>query len=173
MNIAKRIGLLTACFLLVVGDRAPAQSLGFGGRGFSGGYGPGMENLVRGGGAGTGYLPAGGGFLPYTPGPGGGLGVQSRMSDLTPGTTSRSRTMPGASALGGIGGASGRLSPLAPITGLSGMKGGSGMRSSRLLNRPVGPGPKPMPSRPPVGSYPFQIPPSLRGPASQRPAMAM
>ena len=86
MNIAIRLGLATACLLLFVCHRAPAQGLGFGARGFTGGYGPGMENLVPGrGGGGASYLPSGGGFLPYTPGPGGGLGVQSRMSDLTPG----------------------------------------------------------------------------------------
>lgn len=170
MKIANRIGLLTALFLLFVVSRAPAQSFEIGARGFGGGYGPGMGNLAPG--AGAAYLPSGGGFVPYTPGPRGGLGVQSRMSDLTPATASRSMTMPGMPALSGFGAASDRLSPLTPITGLSGR--GGGMRSSRLLNpSPMGSGGRPMPSRPPVGSYPFQIPPSLSGPASQRPAMSM
>jgi len=169
MKIANRIGLLTVV-LVLVGDRVPAQGLGFGGRSPSGGYGPGMENLVPGTGVGPNYLPSGGGFLPYTPGPGGGLGVQSRMSDPSPGPTSGSMAMPGAPALGG---SSGPLSPLAPITGFGGMKGGSGMGSSRLLNRPAGPGMRPMQPRPPVGYYPFQIPPSLRGPGAQGPAMSM
>jgi hypothetical protein len=92
------------------------------------------------------------------------------MTDLTPAPASESMSMSGAPALGGIGGASGRLAPLAPITGLGGMK--AGMGSSRFLNRStVGPGP--MPSRPPVGFYPFQIPPSLSGPASSGPGMSM
>ncbi len=167
MTFANRVGFLAACLLAFVGDRAPAQSLGLGGRGVAGGYGPGMENLLPGSGAG--YLPSGGGFLPYTPGRGGGLGVQSRMTDVTPGPASGSMAMPGAPSP--VGEASGRLSPLSPIRGLSGR---GGMGSSLFMNRSPGGGrPGPMPSRPPVGFYPFQIPPGLGDPASQRPAMSM
>src|SRR5690242_16868496 len=171
MNIAVRIGLATACLLLFAGDRAPAQNLEFGARGFGGSYGPGMENLNPGRGGAASYLPSGGGFLPYTPGPGGGLGVQPKMRDSTPGPTSGAMTMPGSSTLGGFGGASGRLAPPAPITGQGGR---GGMGSGLFMNgSPGGMRPRSMQSRPPVGFYPFQIPPSLGGPASQGPAMSM
>ena len=47
----------------------------------------------------------------------------------------------------------------------------AGMGLNPLINR-AGAAMKPMP-RPPVGSYPFRVPPSLRGAPSQLPAMAM
>lgn len=167
MTIASRIPLLTAALVLFASSGVLAQGTGFGRQGFTGSYGPGMENLVRGGGAG--YLPAGGGFLPYTPGPGGGLGVQSRMSAGSSAASAGAMGMPGTSA---IGGATGGLSPLAPIGGMSAQRGGMG--SGRLLNRmPTGRGMGGGMTRPPVGSYPFRVPPSLLGPATQAPAMAM
>lgn len=170
MTLAIRIPPLTAALLLFVSSNSLAQRPGFGRQGFTGSYGPGMENLFRGGGAG--YLPSGGGFLPYTPGPGGGLGVQSRMSAGSAATSPGGMSMPGVRAPGGLGGASGGLSPLTPIGGM-GARGG-GMGPGRLLNRmPPGRSMGGGMARPPVGSYPFRIPPSLLGPASQAPAMAM
>jgi hypothetical protein len=165
MSIAKRIVLSTAATVLWGAAGAAAQSAGF-----TGSYGPGMENLLRGGGAG--YLPSGGGFLPYTPGAGGGLGVQSRRNAGSPAASSGAMSMPGGSAVGGPGTRPGRLVPLAPIGGMSGQRGGMG--ASRLLNRmPTGRGMGGGMARPPVGSYPFRVPPSLLGPATQAPAMAM
>ncbi|APW63555.1 hypothetical protein [Paludisphaera borealis] len=164
MTVAIRIQLLTAGLMLFISSGALAQSPGGGGQGFTGSYGPGMESLLRSGGAG--YLPSGSGFLPYTPGPGGGLGVQSRMSAGSPATSSGAMSMPAAAA--GLGTASRGLSPLTPIGGMGGGRGGMG--SGRLLNRmPAGRGMV----RPPVGAYPFRVPPSLLGPATQAPAMAM
>jgi len=74
-------------------------------------------------------------------------------------------TMPGATSLGALNG----LAPLRPIGIAGGMS--TGMGPNPLINR-AGAAMKAMP-RPPVGSYPFRIPPSLRGGASQRPSMAM
>jgi hypothetical protein len=167
MTFAIRIQLLTTGLLLFVSGGALAQSPGFGGRGFTGSYGPGMENLLRSGSGG--YLPSGGVFLPYTPGPGGGLGVQSRMSAGSPATSSGSMSMPDAPAVGGVTRGVPRMTP---IGGMGGGRGGMG--SGRLLNRmPSGRGMGGGLVRPPVGSYPFRVPPSLLGPASQAPAMAM
>jgi hypothetical protein len=165
-----RILVLFPIFMLLHSGAASAQSPSFGGRGFTGSYGPGMENLLRGGG-GAGYLPSGGGFVPYTPGPGGGLGVQSRMGG-SPSASPGAMAMPGGATLGGPGATSGGLSPLAPIGGLGARRGGMGM--GRLPARtPTGRGMGGGMARPPVGSYPFRVPPSLLGPATQAPAMAM
>lgn len=161
------LALGVALFLAANGS---AQSTSFGGRGFTGSYGPGMENLLRGGGAG--YLPSGGGFVPYTPGPGGGLGVQSRMGGGSPSASTGAMAMPGGAAPGAPGATAGGFSPLAPIGRMGARRGGMGM--GRLPGRATsGRGMGGGMVRPPVGSYPFRIPPSLLGPATQAPAMAM
>jgi hypothetical protein len=163
------LSLALGVVLLLAADGS-AQGPAFGGRGFTGSYGPGMENLLRGGGAG--YLPSGGGFVPYTPGPGGGLGVQSRMGGGSPAASPGAMAMPGGAALGGAGATAGGLSPLAPIGRMGARRGGMGM--GRLPTRSsAGRGMGGSMARPPVGSYPFRIPPSLLGPATQAPAMAM
>ncbi|OJW10575.1 MAG: hypothetical protein BGO49_22935 [Planctomycetales bacterium 71-10] len=111
--------------------------------------------------AGGGYLPSGAGtFVPYR---GDSLGVMP-SGPLGPATTltvpSRPMgRMPGSAALGLRDGVN-ALQPIGPR---------GGMASSPMVGRPAM---KPMPRRP-VGSYPFRIPPSLRGGPAQRPAMAM
>jgi len=122
-----------------------------------------------------GYFPSGGGtFVPFRGGPGGGLGVSSsgmRAPSPSPSGSRFMGGMPGAGAgMGAALGAPGGPTALRPI-GLGAM--GRGMGTGGLLNRSsAAPAMKAMP-RPPVGSYPFRIPPSLRGNASQGPAMAM
>lgn len=112
--------------------------------------------------AGGGYLPSGAGtFVPYR---GDSLGVMP-SGPVGPATAlavpSRSMgRMPGSAALGLRDG----VNALQPL----GVRGG--MASSPMIGRT--PAMKPMPRRP-VGSYPFRVPPSLRGGPAQRPAMAM
>ncbi len=124
------------------------------------------STVARGQGLEGGYLPSGGGaFVPFRSGPGGGLGVMpSGPRAMSPSSPVMS-TMPGATSLGAPVG----LGSLRPL-GVSGMTP-VGMGGGPLINRP-GATMQPMP-RPPVGSYPFRIPPNLRGGASQRPSMAM
>ncbi|QEH38088.1 hypothetical protein OJF2_66860 [Aquisphaera giovannonii] len=123
------------------------------------------------------YVPFGGGmggFVPYTPGPGGGLGVASPMRD--PAARRPSGGMAGMGARPPFGIPSGSLTPLSPITtgGMGGMgrrpsAGGMGGLAPRVgAGRPMG-----GMSRPPVGGYPFRQPPSLIGPSSAGPAMSM
>lgn len=124
-----------------------------------------------GGAASSSFLPLGsfGGFVPYAPGPGQGLGVMSRGMSSESRGLSPEMAMPG--AVSGLGPIRGSLSPLAPITaGGAGPMGQGGPMGGAM--RPAARGPRPM-GRPPVGAYPFRIPPSLIGPASSGPAMAM
>ncbi|MDG3004531.1 hypothetical protein [Paludisphaera mucosa] len=117
-----------------------------------------------------GYLPSGGGaFVPFRGGPGGGLGVMPSGPRTPVSSPSSSSLMGGMAGGGSTLGAPNGLTSLRPIGG-----GGSpGMGSGGLLDRSSNaPSMKPM-RRPPVGSYPFRIPPSLRGGSSQRPSMAM
>jgi hypothetical protein len=118
---------------------------------------------------GAGYLPYGsmGGFVPYSPGPGQGLGV------MPGGTRAMSRmTQGGMRMLGQPGGV---LTPPAPI-GLPGMGtqpvGRMGSMGGLIRRPPPGGGMGGM-ARPPVGSYPFRQPPSLIGPATTMPSMSM
>jgi len=119
------------------------------------------------------YLPYGsmGGFVPYSPGPGQGLGVMTR-----PGLAGGSMRQPNMEMLGqrsSLGQIRGALTPMAPIgiTGRGGM--GQGGMSGGLIRRWPSGGPMGGMVRPPVGSYPFRIPPSLIGPATSAPSMSM
>jgi hypothetical protein len=119
------------------------------------------------------YLPfGGGGFVPYSSGPGGGLGVMPRMTQSRmpgPGTP-----MNGMAGLGGssLGRPRSAIVPLAPI-----VRGGAGMAGSMggsplILRSSVLGGMGGM-TRPPVGNYPFRQPPSLIGPATATTGMSM
>ena len=67
----------------------------------------------------------------------------------------------------------GQIAPLSPI-GSRGMGAGGGMGSmGGLIRRTPSGGPMGGMARPPVGSYPFRQPPSLLGPATAAPSMAM
>ena len=67
----------------------------------------------------------------------------------------------------------GQLTPLSPISS-RGMGAGEGMGSmGGLIRRTPSGGPMGGMARPPVGSYPFRQPPSLLGPATAAPSMAM
>jgi hypothetical protein len=164
------------CLLTFTGGRAAGQGLDRDGR-------PRFESFTSGGrftpqgwlpspGSGS-YLPFGGmgGFIPYSPGPGLGLGVMSRNGvaamnlpgELMPVTEMRLR----------LGQVRSNITPLVPIGIMSsGGMGRAGMSaglirkasSSRLMDGMV---------RPPVGSYPFRVPPSLIGPTTLAPAMSM
>jgi len=122
------------------------------------------------------YLPFGGAgssFLPYSPGPGGGLGVQPGMFDsgmqTAPGGMRMSGTRP---SLGLIPSA---ITPLAPIN-LGGMGprsfGRMGLMGGLIARPPTGGSMRGM-ARPPVGNYPFRQPPSLLGPSTSAPSMSM
>ncbi len=125
-------------------------------------------------GGGSSYVPfsgAMGGFIPYSSGPGGGLGVQPGMRD--PGLsiqTGGMRMLGSTPSLGLIGGTTAPLAPLG-IMNRAGM-GGSGTSGALIRRPPAGGGREPM-RRAPVGSYPFRIPPSLLGPGTSSPAMSM
>lgn len=124
---------------------------------------------------GTTYLPAGpigGGFIPYTPGPSGGLGIAGRPRASSPsamGTSGMSamssRATPTLSPRGRAA-----LSPLAPLGRLGiGIGARGGMRgpamSTPSMSRKV---------RPPVGFYPFQLPTAPGGASgASAPAMSM
>jgi hypothetical protein len=111
------------------------------------------------------YLPIGGtsgGFIPYQAGTGGGLGVVSRMPELS------TRTPMNPSGMAGgmpprLGALRTTITPFSPSNGM-GMRqrstGGSSMGGMGGATRP------------PVGSYPFRQPPSLIGGGSS-PAMSM
>ncbi len=150
-------------FLVICADRAPAQSadssLSSAGSYFGGGFT---------------YVPfsgAMGGFIPYSSGPGGGLGVQTGMRDAVPPPQSGGMRMLGSTRdLGRIGGTTTPLAPLG-IMNRPGM-GGSGMSGGLIRRTPSGGRMEPM-RRAPVGSYPFRIPPSLLGPGTTAPAMSM
>jgi hypothetical protein len=119
------------------------------------------------------YVPfsgAMGGFIPYSSGPGGGLGVQPGMRVPAPPVQTGGMQMLGSTP--NLGRISGTTTPLAPlgIMNRPGM-GGSGM-SGGLIRRTPSRGMEPM-RRAPVGSYPFRIPPSLLGTGTSLPAMSM
>ena len=123
------------------------------------------------------YVPFGGamgGFIPYSPGPAGGLGVQ-------PGTGGRGELMTPARMgllLGSrpsLGSVRAEISPLAPIgqepMGFRAGRG-TGLMDGMLRRVPSGRFMGGM-ARPPVGNYPFRQPPSLLGPGTSAPAMSM
>jgi hypothetical protein len=126
-------------------------------------------------GGGSSYLPFGsmGGFVPYSPGPGQGLGVMS-------GAGGRIASMPqeGMRMLGqrpSLGHVGGNLTPPEPI-GRQGMGPQSAGRMGSmggLIRRPSGGGGMGGMARPPVGNYPFRQPPSLIGPSTTMPSMSM
>ena len=116
-----------------------------------------------------GYLPSGGGtFVPFRGGPAGGLGVMP-SGPRSPGPSASA----GFSAtMGGMGGprlgAPAGLAPPRPI----GVMGGMG-RGGLIDRGPRGSGMGRAMPRPPVGAYPFRVPPDLRGRSTAAPAMAM
>jgi hypothetical protein len=119
------------------------------------------------------YLPFGGnmsGFVPYSPGPAGGLGVQSQMGNTAMQTPPGGMMMPGARrSLGTFGS---RITPLTPIGSMGSSRGGQmGSLGTMIQRAPAGGGMGGM-ARPPVGGYPFRQPPLLIGPGSA-PAMSM
>lgn len=116
---------------------------------------------------GTVYVPysgTGAGFLPYTPGPGGGLGVQG-SSPRPPDRPAASPSVPNMAGpvVPGMGSGLGSLrSTLTPLTPIRSGGMATGMGGPLLRREPsAGMG---RPSRPPVGSYPFRQP-SGYGPA--------
>ena len=108
--------------------------------------------------SGGGYMPlgaGGGGFVPYRGGPAGGFGMTPRSveaSSVSPPVMTPGRT---GSSLGSARSAFPTLGPL-------------GLTRGRAMGRGVGTRSVPSRSmrRPPVGSYPFRLPPSLFGPAT-------
>lgn len=120
------------------------------------------------------YMPFGGamgGFVPYSSGPGGGLGVQPGMRDSGLQLPSGGMRMLGATpSLGLIRSTTTLLAPLGIMN--PGGKGRAGMSGAMIRRTPSGGRMDPM-RRAPVGSYPFRIPPSLLGPSASSPAMSM
>jgi hypothetical protein len=122
------------------------------------------------------YLPFGatmGGFLPYNPMPGGGLGVQPGIRGYGMSMQPSGLRMPGSMSV--IGQIRSTTTPLAPI-GLGQMRSGPLQRMESMNGLiPRSPARASMGGmvRPPVGSYPFRQPPSLLGPATAGPAMSM
>ena len=115
------------------------------------------------------YVPFGGamgGFVPYSSGPGGGLGVQPGMRDpglqMQPGGM---RMLGSTSSLGLIGSTTTPLAPLG-IMNPGGM-GRAGMSGTLIRRTPSG-GWMDRMRRAPVGSYPFRVPPSFSAPAPPR-----
>jgi hypothetical protein len=175
-----RISCLVAIgFIVLSADSAHAQSFGssgFGmGSGASGDYDfSGVDSYFSGS---PSYIPFGstiGGFVPYSPGPGGGLGVQPGMR----GTGGQMQASGMGLMLGtrpSIGIIRGALTPLTPISlGTMGSRAAGSMGSmGGLIRRTPSSGSMGGMGRPPVGSYPFRQPPSLLGPATAAPAMAM
>jgi hypothetical protein len=124
----------------------------------------------------TSYLPFGatmGGFLPYNPMPGAGLGVQPGVRGFGMSVQPGGLRMPG--SMSAIGQIRSTTTPLAPI-GLRQMRSGPLQRMESmggLIPRSPARGSMGRMVRPPVGSYPFRQPPSLLGPATAGPAMSM
>ena len=112
-----------------------------------------------------------GGFIPYSSGPGGGLGVQPGIRNPGPPMPTGGMRMLGSTPnLGLIGGTT---TPLAPLGIMSGAGMGRSGTSGALIRRTPSGGSMDSMRRAPVGSYPFRIPPSLLGPGSVLPAMSM
>jgi hypothetical protein len=128
-------------------------------------------------GGGSTYLPFGGsmgGFVPYSAGPGGGLGVMREMRENVTSMGPRETLM--LDRRPALGQMSGSLTPLTPIgSGVMGSPAGGAMGSmgAGLIKRPASRGAMGGMARPPVGGYPFRQPPSLLGPATAGPAMSM
>jgi hypothetical protein len=164
-----------ASLALVGGSSARAQGYGSMARGTSSETMPSYNFSGAGmvtGGSST-YLPFGGtmsGFVPYSPGPGGGLGVQSPMANSAMQTPPGGMMMPGARP--GLGGIRSRITPLSPIGSMGSARGGAmGNLGTMIQRAPAGGGMGGM-TRPPVGGYPFRQPPTVNGPPSA-PAMSM
>lgn len=119
------------------------------------------------------YLPTGGaGFLPYTPGPGGGLGVMPPSGPATNRMTARPSALSEGMAEGLQAGPRALLPSYRGTLGRGiprGMGGGSlglGRPRSGMTGRS-------MPGRAPVGSYPFRLPTPLTPLAPAAPGMSM
>lgn len=128
---------------------------------------------------GASYIPYGAnmsGFIPYSSGPSGGLGVQPGMGSMRMRSEARS-VMPGGMAPS-IGAVRAQLTPLAPVTtaaGAMGRSGGLGLMGagSSMVRRPAAAGGMGGMNRQPVGNYPFRQPPSLVNPVASSPGMSM
>jgi hypothetical protein len=115
---------------------------------------------------GAGYVPYGtlsGGFVPYRPGPSGGFTMTNRPVGTTPLGSGGFESMAGAMRPA-LGAGRSTIGPLAPVRLNS-----NGMGVGGLLGR--GSSSMKPTARPPVGGYPFRVPPSLTGPGG--PAMPM
>ncbi|WP_165232507.1 hypothetical protein [Aquisphaera insulae] len=168
MSPAAGLRWLALAALLATAPAARGQELGRRGFDFSG-FGAYL------GGTSPTYVPFGGlmgGFVPYTPGPSGGLGVAAPMREPSARVPGAGMGAMGSNSGARLGMPSGALTPLAPIgTGsgrTGGMSGMSGLAPRAGTARPMG-----GMNRPPVGGYPFRQPPSLLGPSSSAPAMSM
>jgi len=161
-----------ASLVLLGGSTARAQGPGSWARGMGPGTMP-SYNFSRAGmtsSESSTYLPFGGtmsGFVPYNPGPGGGLGVQTPMANTPMQTPPGGMKMPGARPnLGG------RITPLRPIGSMGSPRGGAMGNLGTMIQRAPAGGSMGGMTRPPVGGYPFRQPPALTGPSSA-PAMSM
>ena len=121
------------------------------------------------------YLPFGqGGFVPYSGGPGGGLGTLSRPRPVA----SMGNGM-GADRVGGtmgramsLGQPRSAITPLVPLqTTARGARGG--MAGMPLIQRATPSAGMSNMVRPPVGNYPFRQPPSPTGQATASTLMSM
>jgi hypothetical protein len=170
------VRFLTAFLLLLVSASLPARSQGpmaaapsldgfaAGTRAFGEGWLPpnGSSSYLP--------LPGWGGFVPYTPGPGRGLGLMAGVRNPALNVPATGMSMSGGpSSLGRVPAS---LTPPGPISIGSGRGMGQAGMATGLTRSMRGAGSMPM-ARPPVGSYPFRIPPSLFGPATAGPAMSM
>jgi hypothetical protein len=168
------LGMVASLALSVVSAQAqalvPGDSMGLGGFGSADRFTP-QGWLPRA--SGSTFLPSGafGGFIPYTPGPGQGLGVMSQTR-----MTSRTAPREGMGMLAerpGFGQVRANLLPLAPIGIMTRTGMGQGGMSGSLIRRLPARGAMGGMGRPPVGRYPFRFPPSLNGTSSSAPAMSM
>jgi hypothetical protein len=175
---SRTIGLWLVSAVLVLSWAGPTRAQSFS----PSGMGPGTMPSYRFSGVGSyfsgtsAYVPFStmGGFVPYSPGPGGGLGVQPGMR------SSGAQMQTGGMGLMGprprLGLIRGQITPIAPITstGMGGMGPRAGMGSmGGLIRRTPAGGSMGGMARPPVGGYPFRQPPSLLGPATATPSMSM
>jgi hypothetical protein len=119
------------------------------------------------------YLPLGGsmsGFVPYSPGSRGGLGVQSPMVNSAMLAPPGGMTMPGARRI--LGSTGSRITPLTPIESTGFPRGGPMGRTGTMIQRAPAGGAMSGMARPPVGGYPFrQAPPLIE--SGSAPAMSM
>jgi hypothetical protein len=170
-SVNSTVGLCLGLIALMVSwtESARAQTLGPSGSGMSFGAQTGYYGAFGVGtyfGGGPSYIPFGGamgGFIPYSAGPGGGLGVQPGMRGFDTRMQSPGMGMPDVRP--GLGLIRGEMKPIVPI-GLRNTesRGGGGTGSMGGLFRPVpSGGVTPRMARPPVGNYPFRQPPRLLG----------